>query len=313
MSFAWWAWAAFVACIVGALALDLFVLRRHQDGVSPGEAAAWSGFWIGAGLAFGGLLWLWGGAAVSTAYLAAYLKSFSIDHLFVFALMFAAFGVPAATQYHVLFWGAILAVGLRALMILAGAAFLDLVHWAVYPFGALLVVLGAKMAVKYAKKPAVDPERNLMVRRLRGLVPTADGYRGQAFVVHEAGRWLATPLLFVLISLESADLAFALDEVPALLSISREPFLLFAANTLALLGLRALYFVLGGMLDRFIYLRLGVGVLLVFAGAKLLLTDLYKVPTWFSLTIISATLTACIVASLRPAGTLKSLTRGGLR
>lgn len=298
MSVDLWVWAVFAGAIVGVLALDLFVFHREAHVVSVREALAWSGVWAALGLGFGALVLLWLGPTAAGEYLAGYLVelSLSMDNVFVFAMLFAYFAVPAVHQHRVLFWGVVGAVVFRALFIAAGAVLLESFHWVIYVFGALLVLTGVKMA--RAGDHEVHPERNPVLRLARRLVPMTSGYRGQAFFTRESGRWLATPLFAVLLVVETTDVLFAVDSVPAIFAITRDPFLVFTSNAFAILGLRTLYFLLAGMMRRFVHLQLGLGVLLVLVGAKMLLSDVYHVPVWASLAAIVAVLAAAIVASL---------------
>ena len=299
MSSELWIWGAFFGLIALFLALDLFVFHRQAHAVSMREAAAWSVVWIGLGLAFGGLVWVWQGATAAGEYLAGYLieKSLSVDNVFVFALLFTYFGVPAAYQHRVLFWGVVGAIVLRVAFIAARAALLERVHWVIYVFGGLLVLTGLKMALK--RHADVHPERNPVLRLARRVVPIISDYRGQRFFVREAGRLVATPLFAVLLAVETTDVIFAVDSIPAIFAITRDPFLVLTSNVFAILGLRALYFLLAGLMHRFVYLKYGLAAILVFVGAKMLLSDLYTLPIWASLAVIAAVLAGCVLASLR--------------
>jgi tellurite resistance protein TerC len=287
-------WSAFFGLIALFLALDLFVFHRQAHAVSMREAAAWTAVWVVLGLAFGGMVWVWQGAAAAGEYLAGYLieKSLSVDNVFVFALLLAYFGVPAAYQHRVLFWGVIGAIVLRAAFIAAGAALLESVHWVMYVFGGLLVLTGLKMALK----------RHDEVRLARRFVPILSEYRGQTFFVREGGRLVATPLFAALLAVETTDVVFAVDSIPAIFAVTRDPFLVLTSNTFAILGLRALYFLLAGLMHRFVYLKYGLAAILVFVGAKMLLADVYHLPTWLSLGVVAALVAASVVASLRATG-----------
>jgi tellurite resistance protein TerC len=292
-------WSAFFGLIALFLALDLFVFHRHAHAVSMREAAAWTAVWVVLGLAFGGLVWLWQGPTAAGEYLAGYLieKSLSVDNVFVFALLFAYFGVPAVYQHRVLFWGVVGAIVLRAAFIAAGAALLESVHWVIYVFGGLLVLTGLKMALR--RHDEVHPERNPVLRLARRLVPILSEYRGQQFFVREGGRLLATPLFAVLLAVETTDVVFAVDSIPAIFAVTRDPFLVLTSNTFAILGLRALYFLLAGLIHRFVYLKYGLAAILVFVGAKMLLADVYEVPIWASLAVIASVVAVSVIASLR--------------
>ena len=298
MSFDVLVWVAFGALIVGFLALDLFVFHRKAHEVSLREAAAWSAVWVTLGLAFGGIIWLWQGGETAGQYLAGYLieKSLSVDNIFVFALIFSYFAVPAAYQHRVLFWGVVGAIIFRAIFIAAGSALLTTFHWMIYVFGAILVATGLRMALQ--RDHNIHPERNPVLRLVRRFIPMIPEYRGQAFFVRENGRWVATLLLAVLIVVETTDIIFAVDSIPAIFAITDDPFIVFTSNAFAILGLRALYFVLAGVMDRFIYLKLGLAGVLVFVGGKMLVSDFYNIPIWASLTVIALLVTIAVVASL---------------
>jgi tellurite resistance protein TerC len=293
-----WVWVAFVGFIVGLLVLDLIVFHRQAHAVSLREATAWSVVWVALGLAFGGLVWAWQGGTAAGEYLAGYLieKSLSVDNIFVFALIFAYFAVPAAYQHRVLFWGVFGAIVFRAVFIAAGAALLSTFHWILYLFGAFLVLTGVKMARHHDE--AVHPERNPALRLLGRLLPITPAYHGARLLVRHEGRLWATPLLAVLVVVETTDVIFAVDSIPAIFAVTRDPFLVFTSNAFAILGLRALYFLLAGMMSHFVYLKVGLGALLVFVGGKMLLSDVYHVPIWASLLVIAAILTTAVLASL---------------
>jgi tellurite resistance protein TerC len=216
--------------------------------------------------------------------------------VFVFALIFAAFAVPAAYQHRLLFWGILGAIVFRAAFIAAGTAVLATAHWVIYLLGVLLVVTGIRLA--RSRGHAVDPDKNVVLRLFRRVVPMTDGYRGAAFVIRENGRRIATPLLAVLVAIETTDIMFALDSIPAVFAVTTDPFIVFSSNLFAILGLRSLYFLLAGLLDRFVYLKVGLAALLVFAGAKILVGSVYHVPVGASLAVIVGILATAIVASL---------------
>jgi tellurite resistance protein TerC len=292
-------WAVFFGLVALFLALDLFVFHRDAHSVSMREAATWSAVWVALALAFAGLVWIWQGGTAAGEYLAGYLieKSLSIDNIFVFALLFASFSVPAPYQHRVLLWGVVGAIALRALFIVAGAALLDTFHWAIYIFGGVLVATGVKMALK--RHDEVHPERNPILRLARRFVPIASEYHGHKFFIRQAGRIVATPLFAVLLAVETTDLIFAVDSIPAIFAVTREPFLVVTSNVFAILGLRALYFLLAGMMHRFVYLKYGLAVILVFVGTKMLLVDLYEIPIWSSVAVIATVVTVSVLASLR--------------
>jgi tellurite resistance protein TerC len=293
-----WEWAAFVGFILAMLALDLFVFHRDAHEVSLREAATWSVIWMALGLAFGGLIWLWYGGQAAGEYVAGYLieRSLSIDNLFIFVVIFAFFAVPAALQHRVLFLGVVGALVFRAIFIAAGASLLDAFHWMIYVFGAFLVFAAVKMARGRAFK--LRPDSNPVLRLIHRAIPSTTEYRGQRFVVREAGKWLATPLLMVLVIVETTDVVFAVDSIPAIFAVTDDTFLVFTSNAFAILGLRALYFLLARMMGRFHYLKYGLAGVLMFVGAKMLVSDLYEIPIWLSLAVIVSAIGAAVVASL---------------
>jgi len=263
------------------------------------EAAAWSAVWIAMGLGFAGLIFVWAGPTASGEYLAGYLieKSLSVDNIFVFALIFSYFAVPTAYQHRVLFLGIVGALVFRAMFIAGGAALLDRFAWMVYVFGGFLVLTGIKMARH--REVEVNPEHNPVLRLVRRIVPMTPDYRGQRFFTRELGRRLATPMLAVLVVVETTDIMFAVDSIPAIFAVTREPFLVFTSNAFAILGLRALYFLLAGLMGRIVHLKRGLAIVLVFVGVKMMASDLYHVPVWLSLVVIAVILAVTTVLSLR--------------
>lgn len=294
-----WVWLALGLVLAAMLAVDLF-LHRDNHVVGFREAAVWSGVWIAAGLAFGGVLWLWQGDQVAGAYYAGYLieKALSVDNVFVFAMVFSYFAVPAAYQHKVLFWGVVGALVFRLVFIFAGAQLLETFFWTAYVFGAFLVYTAYKMAFQHDAE--VAPERNLVVRIVRRVVPTDPAYHGARFFTRIDGRRVATLLFVALVAVEATDLIFAIDSVAAILAITTSTFIVWTANAFAVLGLRSLYFCLAGLLRRFTHLHYGLAVLLAFAGVKLILseTPVGKLPIPLTLSVIVATLSAAIVWSL---------------
>ena len=295
-----WAWAALVAAIAALLVVDLLIVHRRPHAVGFKEAAAESGVWIALGLGFTGLVALWFGGQAAGESLTGYLieKSLSIDNVFVWAVLFSYFAVTREYQFRVLFWGIFGALALRAGFILAGVTLLERFDWVLYVFGAFLLVTAVRIARH--RETEVHPERNPVLKLVRRLVPSTTEYDGQKLFTRKTGRRLATPLFVVLVLVETTDVVFAVDSVPAILAVTREPFLVFASNAFAILGLRALYFLLAGMAGRFRYLNVGLGVILAFVGLKMLAADLWHAPTWLSLAVIAAALAASILASLRP-------------
>jgi tellurite resistance protein TerC len=294
-----WVWGAFVGLVLALLALDLLVFHREAHVVGFREATWYSAFWIALGLLFTvPILVAWGPTAAGE-YLAGYLieKALSVDNIFVFALLFNYFAVPARYQHRVLFWGIIGALVFRAVFIAAGITLIERFHWVIYVLGAFLVYTGVRMARHDGEE--VHPERNPALRIFRRIVPMTSSYAGQHLLVRHEGRLLATPLLAVLVLIETTDVVFAVDSIPAILAVTREPFLVFSSNAFAILGLRALYFMLAGMMDRFVYLKVGLAIVLIFVGVKMLVSEWYHVPIWASLAVIAITITVSVLASLR--------------
>ena len=294
-----WAWVGFVVLIMFLLALDLFVFHREAHEVSFREATKFSIFWISLGLAFGVVVYFWLGAQAGGEYLAGYLieKSLSVDNIFVFALIFTYFGVPAKYQHRVLFWGILGALVFRALFIAGGAALLERFHFTIYIFGAFLVLTGIRMALH--RDEEMHPEKNPVLGLFRRVVPMTSQYHGQKFTVLEAGKRVATPLMAVLVLIETSDILFAVDSIPAIFAVTDDPFIVFTSNAFAILGLRALYFMLAGMMYRFVYLKIGLAVVLVYVGVKMLVSSWFHIPIWASLGFIALAITVSIVASLR--------------
>jgi tellurite resistance protein TerC len=294
-----WAWAGLVAGISLLLLGDLLIVHRRPHAVSLREAAIESVAWITLGLAFTALVAWSFGAGAAGEYLAGYLieKSLSVDNVFVWAVIFGYFAVPAQYQFRVLFWGIFGALVLRAIFIFAGVALLETFEWILYVFGAFLLFTAVKIARHHGTE--VHPETNPVLRVVRRIVPSTTAYDGQRLFTRSTGRRLATPLFAVLVLVETTDVVFAVDSIPAILAVSREPFIVFASNAFAILGLRALYFLLAGMADRFRYLNLGLGVILGFVGVKMLLAEWYHFPTGLSLGVIAAVLAVTVWTSLR--------------
>ncbi|HEY3568089.1 MAG TPA: TerC family protein [Thermoanaerobaculia bacterium] len=291
-------WIGFNLLILLLLALDLGVFHRKAHAVSLKEAAAWSAVWVALALAFNAAVWWLRGPEPAVQFLAGYLieKSLSIDNIFVFALIFGYFAVPSEYQHRVLFWGILGALGMRAGFILGGAALLDRFHWVIYLFGAFLILTGIKMALHRGGE--LHPERNPVLRLAQRWIPVTSGYRQAHLFVREGGRWLATPLFLVLLMIESTDLLFAVDSIPAIFAVTDDPFLVYTSNVFAILGLRSLYFLLAGVMGKFVYLKLGLSAVLVFVGVKMTVAEIYKVPALVSLLVIAAVLGAAIGASL---------------
>jgi tellurite resistance protein TerC len=294
----WWHWVLFVAFLIVMLALDLFVFHRKAHAVSSKEAALFSAFWISLGLAFAGIIWAWQGGDEAGEYLAGYLieKSLSVDNVFVFVLIFSYFAVPKEYQHRVLFWGVVGALLMRAGFIAAGAALIETFHWVIYVFGAFLVFTGIKMFRH--EEMDLDADTNPVLRTLRRFLPVSQDYDGQRFFTKRNGVRMATPLFAVLVLIETSDLIFAVDSIPAIFAVTTDTFLVFTSNAFAILGLRALYFLLADLAGRFAYLKVGLAFILVFVGVKMLITDVYHFPVWGSLGVIAAILSVAILASL---------------
>jgi tellurite resistance protein TerC len=293
-------WLGFTILVVGLLVLDLGVLNRRAHVLTFKEALSWSLGLITLAHLFG-LFVLWReGPHPALEYYTGYLieLSLSVDNLFVFILIFQYFAVPAEAQPKVLKWGILGAIVMRFLMIALGALLLERFHWIIYVFGGILVVTGIRMASQ--KETHIEPERNPIVRLARKVLPFTSAYNGTSFFCRNVlGKRLATPLLLVLIVVEWSDLVFAIDSIPAIFAITRDPFLVYSSNVFAILGLRALFFVLAGMIDKFVYLKPGVAVILVFVGLKMLSSQWVKIPTVLSLLVIVAILAAAVALSLR--------------
>ncbi len=292
------AWAAFVVGVLGMLALDLGVFHRRSHVVGFRESMTWSVIWILLSTAFGVLVWRWLGPVKGLEYATGYVleKALSIDNLFIMLVVLQAFRVPEEQRHRVLFWGVLGALVLRAVFIFLGAALIAQFHWVLYGFGALLLVTGVRMLRGSESKS--DPKQGLLVRALRRVMPVSDVFHGAAFFVRQAGRWVATPLLVALVAIEGADLVFAVDSIPAVFAVTTDPFIVFTSNVMAILGLRSLFFALAGALERFHLLKYGLGGVLLFVGAKMVLVDLVHVPAAVSLLVIGGILAAAVLASL---------------
>jgi tellurite resistance protein TerC len=293
-----WLWVGFNAAVLAMLALDLGVFHRKAHVVSLREAAAWSAVWVSLALTFNAGIWYFAGRQPALEFLTGYLveKSLAVDNIFVIALIFSYFAVPAAYQHRVLFWGILGALVMRGAFIAAGAYMLKEWHWVIYVFGGILLLTGVKMALR--KDEAIDPEHNPVVRLARRWVPLTPRYDGQKFWTVENGRWVATPLFLVLLLVEFTDLVFAIDSIPAIFAITSDPFLVYTSNVMAILGLRSMYFLLAGIVHKFVYLKFGLSLVLVFVGAKMMLIDVFKVPTAVSLGVIAAVIGGSIALSL---------------
>ena len=292
-------WVLFLGFVLVMLALDLGVFHREAHEVSRKEALIWSGVWIGLAILFNIGVYITRGTEAGIEWTTGYLveKSLSVDNVFVFLMIFSAFAVPAKYQHRVLFWGIIGALVMRAVLIAFAGVLLGSLHWMVYVFGAFLILTGVRFLKKDHAAPSLD--NNRLVRLAKRVYPVTPGYEGQKFFVKRDGRRYMTPLFLVLLLVESTDLVFAVDSIPAIYAITDDPFIVFTSNIFAILGLRALYFVLAGYLSGLRYLKPALAAVLVFVGTKMLLVDVYKVPALASLAVIATVLTVAIVASLR--------------
>jgi tellurite resistance protein TerC len=293
-----WAWFGFLAVVGLMLAIDLGIFHRHAHIVSLREAAIWSVVWVVVALLFNLVILFWMGKREALEFLTGYLveKALSADNIFVFAVLFNYFAVPPAYRHRVLFWGVLGAIVMRFAFIMAGAALLKKFHWVVYIFGIIVILSGIKLLRR--QDGQVDPEKNPVIQLARRFLPLTPHYVGQQFVVRDDGRFVFTPLALVLLAVETTDVVFAVDSVPAIFAITRDPFIVFTSNICAILGLRALYFVLEGVMKLFRYLDEGLAIILVFIGIKMLLSEVYPIPVGLSLGFVLLVLTITIVLSL---------------
>jgi len=293
-----WAWFGFLAVVGLMLAIDLGIFHRHAHIVSLREAAIWSVVWVVVALLFNLVILFWMGKREALEFLTGYLveKALSADNIFVFAVLFNYFAVPPAYRHRVLFWGVLGAIVMRFAFIMAGAALLKKFHWVVYIFGIIVILSGIKLLRQ--RDGQVDPEKNPVIQLARRFLPLTPHYVGQQFVVRDDGRFVFTPLALVLLAVETTDVVFAVDSVPAIFAITRDPFIVFTSNICAILGLRALYFVLEGVMKLFRYLDEGLAIILVFIGIKMLLSEVYPIPVGLSLGFVLLVLTITIVLSL---------------
>lgn len=291
-------WIAFALIVSGMLALDLGFLNRQAHVIRFREAITWSLVWVAVSLGFAGLVFYWRGSEAGMAFLAGYLveKALSVDNLFVFMMIFAYFHVPRELEHKVLFWGVIGALATRAALVGAGLGLIQAFHEVIYVFGVLLVATGLRFALH--KGPCLDPARNPVIKLLRRFVPMTDRYDGSRLTTRLAGRRVATPLVAVLVAVETTDVFFAIDSIPAVLAITTDPFVVYTSNVFAVLGLRAMYFAIAGLMERLRYFNLGLAAVLVFVGVKMLLSDLYPVPVPFSLAVIAGLVGVAVLASL---------------
>jgi tellurite resistance protein TerC len=293
-----WTWVGFLAFVLAMLALDLGVLNRKDHVIRPREALAWSAAWVALALAFGAFVWARWGSELALQYLTGYVieESLSVDNMFVFVVIFGALGIPAIYQHRVLFWGIVSALALRGVMIAGGTVLLHRFHWIIYVFGAFLLITGIKLLV--VREHAPHPEQSAWFRALRRVVPATPRFDGHRFFTVENGKRLATPLFFALALIEVSDVIFAVDSIPAVFAVTQEPFIVFTSNIFAILGLRSLYFVLAGFVERFTYLKPSLALVLVFVGAKMIAANVVKLHPAVSLAIVLGILAIGVVASL---------------
>jgi tellurite resistance protein TerC len=295
------------------LAIDLGVFHRKTHVISAKEALVWSLVWISLSLLFNaGIYWWWDNlvpdstytnSEAALAFLTGYLieKSLSVDNIFVFILIFSYFRVPPAYQHRVLFWGILGALIMRAILIIVGAALLKEFHWLIYVFGGFLIFTGVRMAL--SRHEELEPEQNPVLRFFRRMMPVTEKYEGAKFFIRRAGVLMATPLFLVLLVVESTDLVFAIDSIPAIFAVTQDPFIVYTSNVFAILGLRALYFLLADVMEKFQYLKLGLSFVLAFIGVRMILSDIYPIPTVISLLVVASILAISVLASLWKART----------
>ena len=299
MTTTFWLWTGFNLFVLAMRALDLGVFHRKSHTVGFKEALGWTATWIALALSFNAGVWYFGGGAKALEFFTGYVIEYSLsaDNVFVFALLFSYFAVPAPYQHKVLFWGILGALVMRLAMIVLGTALIAKFAWIIYVIGAFLVFTGIKMLLKSDEE--IHPERNPLVRLFKRFMPVTPEFRGDRFFIRENGVLFATPLFVVLLLVEFTDVIFAVDSIPAIFAVTRDPFIVYTSNVFAILGLRSLYFALAGMMDKFHYLKTGLGVVLSFVGVKMLLAHTaYKIDTLVSLGVIVAILTTSVVVSL---------------
>jgi tellurite resistance protein TerC len=294
-----WQWGVLLALIIAMLLVDLLVVHREAHEIKTKEAAIESAVWIAFGLAFSLVVWWWFGGQATGEYVSGYLieKSLSIDNVFVWALIMGYFKVPSKYQHRVLFWGIFGALVMRAIFIFAGIALIERFDWILYVFGVFLLYTAGRLI--FSDNEHIDPANSKFLKLVNRVVPSTDQMDGQKMFTRINGKRLATPLFAVLLLVEATDVIFAVDSVPAVLAVSHEQFIVFASNAFAILGLRALYFLLADMHARFAYLQEGLAIILAFVGVKMLIAEWYHIPTWLSLTVIAIVLLAAIGFSLK--------------
>lgn len=298
MEYPLWAWAGFLAFIAAMLALDLGVFHRKTRNIGLREALSWCVVWVSLALTFNLFVGLWHGREAGLEFLTGYVVelSLSVDNVFVFILLFSYFKVPQAYHHRVLFWGILGAIVMRAAFIASGIAIIGQFHWVIYIFGAFLVFTGIRMAIP--REEEIHPERNFVIRLFRRLFPVSSAYDEARFLTRREGGLKATPLLIVLVAVETTDLVFAVDSIPAILAITQDAFIVFTSNIFAILGLRSFYFALSGIMQMFRFLSYGLAAVLTFIGTKMLLSSYYEIPIEYSLGLIAFMLGISVVLSL---------------
>lgn len=298
MDVALWVWLALIGVVLGMLLVDL-VMHREAHVIGVREAAVWSGVWVAVAVVVGGLIWWYYGSEFGMQYFAGYVieKSLAVDNVFVWAMIFSYFAVPRAYQHRVLFYGVVGALIFRAIFIAAGSAIIATYAWVLYIFGAFLIFTGLKMLKQ--RNEHIDPGKSKTLKLFRRFIRTTDDYEGQKFLTRRNGVLMATPLLAVLVLVEVTDIIFAVDSIPAIFAVTQEPFLVFASNALAILGLRAMYFLLADLIHRFVYLKLGLSIVLVWVGIKMIVSHaFFKIPTAISLGLVIGIIAVSVIASL---------------
>jgi len=293
-----WMWLSVVGLILVMLLIDLFAHRKAHE-IAVKEAAIWSAFWVATGIGFGVLVWNFFGAEYGQQYFAGFLieKSLAVDNVFIWAIIFTSFAVPRKYQHRVLFLGVLGALVFRGIFIAAGSVIIESFAWVLYIFAAFLIFTGIQMLRKRSSHD--DPSQSAFFKWFSRIVPSTNEYHGQKLFIRKNGVRLATPLLMVLVLIEFTDIVFAVASIPAMFAVASEPFLVFTANAFAILGLRAMYFLLADMMHRFVYLKLGLALVLIWVGIKMGLHDIVKIPTTLSLAVIVTILAVAIIASFR--------------
>ena len=292
-------WIGFVVFLALMLAIDLGIFHRKSHTVTFKESLGWTLVWIMLAMMFAAIVYFWKGSEKAIEFITGYVieLSLSVDNLFIFILVFSYFHVPQQYQHKVLFWGILGALVMRVIFIFAGVALISKFHWIIYIFGAIIIISGIKMLFQKDKK--IEPEKNPLIRFVKKMIPVTHEYHGDSFFIKlKNGAWAATPLFIVLVFIEITDLIFAIDSIPAILAITTDTFIVFTSNAFAILGLRSLYFALAGMLNLFRFLHIGLSLVLIFIGLKMVLSDIYKVPIEYALLIVLSILLTSISASL---------------